>query len=449
MTTEARPRVVIVGAGFGGLWAGRALADTPVEVLLLDRNNYHTFLPLLYQVAAAELEPEDIAQPVRSLLHRTPNAAFMLAGVQGIDFAARQVQTTERAIPYDFLILAVGSTSHYFGVPGAAEHAFPLRTLEQGIALRNQILCCFERAMHETNVQRRQRLLTFVIVGGGPTGVEFAGSLIELVRGPLARDYPALDFQEVRVVLLEAADRLLSALPERLSAYAMVRLRKMGVQVMLGAKVSQVAADAVRLGADAFIPTETVVWTAGMRGATLADPWGLPTARNGQVLTLPTLQTPDHPEVYIVGDLACVEQDGHPLPMVAPVATQQGEWVARNIVRQVAGKPPLPFHYHDRGTMVTIGRNSAVTCLGGRVFTGFPAWMLWLGVHIANLIGFRNRLLVLINWAWDYLFYERAVQLILPLKHIQEEAQTIVSEAPAASPQRPGLPSEPKREDKP
>ena len=184
MTTESRPRVVILGAGFGGLWASRARNKHPVEVLLLDRNNYHTFLPLLYQVAAAELEPEDIAQPVRSLLRRTPNVAFMLADVQGIDFATRQVQTTERAIPYDFLILAVGSTSHYFGVPGAAEHAFPLRTLEQGIALRNQILCCFERAMHETNIQRRQRLLTFVIVGGGPTGVEFAGSLIELVAAP-------------------------------------------------------------------------------------------------------------------------------------------------------------------------------------------------------------------------------------------------------------------------
>jgi len=415
MTTEGRPRVVIVGAGFGGLWAARALARAPVEVLLLDRNNYHTFLPLLYQVAAAELEPEDIVQPVRSILRNVPNAAFGLTDVQGIDFAARQVQTAQRAIPYDFLILAAGSTSHYFGVPGAAEHAFPLRTLEQGIALRNQILCCFERAMHETDTQRRQRLLTFVIVGGGPTGVEFAGSLIELVRGPMARDYPALDFREVRVVLLEAASQLLSALPERLSAYAMTRLRAMGVQVNLGAKVSGVTAEAVQLGDDAVIPTMTVVWTAGMRGATLAGPWELPTARNGQALTLPPLQTPDHPEVYIVGDLAYVEQDGRVLPMVAPVAIQQGEWAARNIARQVAGQSPLPFRYRDRGTMVTIGRNSAVTCLAGRAFTGFPAWVLWLGVHIANLIGFRNRLLVLINWAWDYLFYEHAVRLILPL----------------------------------
>lgn len=415
MTTEGRPRVVILGAGFGGLWASRALARAPVEILLLDRNNYHTFLPLLYQVAAAELEPEDIVQPVRSILRNVPNAAFALAEVRSINFAAHQIQTAERTIPYVFLILAAGSTSHYFGVPGAAAHAFPLRTLEQSIALRNQILCCFERATHETDAQRRQCLLTFVIVGGGPTGVEFAGSLSELVRGPMARDYPALNFREVQVILLEATDRLLAMLPERLSAYALSRLRKMGVQVNLGAKVSQVTTESVHVAGGSVIPAETVVWTAGMRGATLADPWGLPIARNGQVLTLPTLQTPDRPEVYIVGDLAYVEQDGHPLPMVAPVAIQQGEWVARNIGRQVAGQLPLPFHYRDRGTMVTIGRNVAVTYLAGHAFTGFAAWALWLGVHIANLIGFRNRLFVLINWAWDYLYSERAVRLILPL----------------------------------
>jgi len=243
VTTSGLPRVVILGAGFGGLWAARALARAPVEVLLLDRNNYHTFLPLLYQVAAAELEPEEIAQPVRSMLRNVPNATFVLANVRGIDFAARQVHTTERTISYDYLILAAGSTSHYFGIPGAASQAFPLRTLEQGIALRNQILCCFERAAHEPDAQRRQRLLTFVIVGGGPTGVEFAGSLSELIRGPLVHDYPALDFREVRVILLEATNRLLAMLPERLALYALARLRQMGVQVNLGARVSQVGPD--------------------------------------------------------------------------------------------------------------------------------------------------------------------------------------------------------------
>jgi NADH dehydrogenase len=415
MTPGSRPRVVILGAGFGGLWACRSLAGSPAEVLLLDRNNYHTFLPLLYQVAAAELEPEDIAHPVRSILRGIPNVDFALADVQSIDFAARQVQTTERVIPYDFLILAAGSVSHYFDVPGAAAYAFPLRTLEQGIALRNQILCCFECAVHETDTPRRQRLLTFVIVGGGPTGVEFAGSLIELIHGPMASDYPTLDFTEVQVILLEAMDRLLTMLPERLSAYTLSRLRKMGVQVKLGARVSQVTPEAVHLADGSVIPAETVVWTAGMRGATLTAPWALPTARNGQVLTLPTLQTPDYPEVYVVGDLAYVEQEGRPLPMVAPVAIQQGKWAARNIARQIAGQPPLPFRYREQGTMVTIGRNSAVTYLGGCAFTGFLAWMLWLGVHITKLIGFRNRLLVLINWAWDYLLYERAVRLILPL----------------------------------
>jgi NADH dehydrogenase len=414
VTADQRPRVVILGAGFGGLWAARALANAPFDVLLVDRNNYHTFFPLLYQVAAAELEPEEIAQPVRNILRNVPNATFALDDVQGVDFAARQVQTIERNLPYDYLILAAGSASHTLGIPGAAEWAFPLRTLEHGIALRSQILCCFERAVQEPDAERRRRLLTFVIVGGGPTGVEFAGSLSELVRGPLAHDYPRLDLAEVRVILLEATDRLLAIFSERPALYALARLRRMGVQVELRAKVAQVQAESLQLADGTVIPTETVVWTAGVRGAALAGPWGLETVRNGQLRVLPTLQTPQYPDVYVVGDLAYFEQEGRPLVMVAPVAIQQGAWAARNIGRQAAGQPPLPFHYHDRGAMATIGRNSAVAHLAGRDFTGFPAWLLWLGVHITRLIGFRNRLLVLINWAWDYLFFERAVRLILP-----------------------------------
>lgn len=414
MTIRNRPRVTIIGAGFGGLWAARTFVRYPVEVLLIDRNNYHSFLPLLYQVAAAELEPEEIAYPVRSILWKLPNAQFVLANVRRVDLARRVMETDGRAIPYDFLILATGSVSHFFGVPGAGQHAFPLKTLEEGVALRNHILCCFERAIHEPDAGRRQRALTFAIVGGGPTGVEFAGALAELIRGPLVKDYPMLDFHEVRVVLLEAMDGLLPGLPERLRTYALARLGRMGVEVRLQAVVSQITRERVHLKDATVIPAETVVWTAGVRGDPLAQAWGLPTARAGRVAVLPTLQVPGHPEVYIIGDLAQVEESGQPLPMIAPVAIQQGVAAARNIGRQIAGQDPLPFHYRDPGTMVTIGRNAGVVYLRGRAFVGFPAWVLWLSVHLFNLIGFRNRLLVLINWAWDYLFYERAVRLILP-----------------------------------
>ncbi len=409
------PRVVIVGAGFAGLWAARGLARAPVDVLLIDRNNYHTFLPLLYQVAAAELEPEAIIYPVRSILRQFPNVQFVMAEVRDVDFATRTVETPDLAIPYAYLILAVGSVPHFFGVPGAAEYAFRLKTLEQGIALRNRILRCFERVVHATAPERRGALLTFAIVGGGPTGVEFAGALVELIRGPLRKDYPTLPPSEVRVVLLEALDTLLPGLPERLRTYAARRLRQMGVEVRLRSQVDQVLPQAVRLKDGTVIPTETVVWTAGVRGDPLVDNRGLALARGGRVVVSPTLQVSGHPEVYVVGDLAVVEGT-EPLPMIAPVAIQQGMAAAQNVRRQVSGQLLQAFRYHDRGTMATIGRNAAVASLAGRAFTGFPAWILWLGVHLVNLIGFRNRLVVLINWAWDYLFYERAMRVILPLE---------------------------------
>lgn len=408
------PRVVIVGAGFGGLWAARALARSPVQVLLVDRNNYHVFLPLLYQVAAAELEPEEIAYPIRSILRKPPNVRFALADVKKVDLGARVVESADAVIPYDFLILGVGSTTHFFGVPGAAEHAFPLKDMEQAIALRNHLLCCFERAAQESDVDRRRQMLTFVIVGGGPTGVEFAGALAELIHRPLVRDYPNLDFRQVRVVLVEAKDSLLPDLPLRLRAYASARLRQMGIEVRVGAVVSRVARDSVRLKDDSTIYTDTLVWTAGVRGVPQAEAWGLATARNGQAVSLPTLQVPDYPEVYLIGDLAYLEESGRALPMIAPVAIQQGVTAAQNIGQQLAGHEPVAFHFRDPGLMVTIGRNAAVACVRGRCFTGFSAWLLWLGVHIYKLIGFRNRLLVLINWAWDYFLYERAVRLILP-----------------------------------
>jgi len=415
MAQSDRPQVVIIGAGFGGLWAARALKGTHADVLMLDRNNYHTFLPLLYQVAAAELEPEHIVYPVRSILHRYPNVRFLLSEVTGIDFTAHLVKTREHVFPYDYLILATGSTSHFFGVPGAVEHAYQLKTLEQAIDLRNQILFRFERALCENDSVRREQMLTFTIVGGGPTGVEFSGALAELVRGPLVKDYPTLNFSEVHILLLEAADRLLPGFPERLQTYTLQRLRKMGVEVRLQATVSQIAAEAVLLKDGTLIPTETVVWTAGVRGEAPPASGEVQEAHSGRIKVLPTLQIKGQPKVYVVGDLAYIEEDGISLPLVAPVAMQQAELAVQNIQRQMRDQDLLSFRYRDPGTMVTLGRNAAVVQIGRRTFTGFLAWVLWLSVHLFKLIGFRNRLLVLTNWAWDYLFYERAVRLIVPV----------------------------------
>lgn len=432
-----RPRVVIVGAGFGGLWAARHLVRAPVDVLLIDRHNFHTFFPLLYQVAAAELEAPAIVYPVRAILRKCPNVDFHMAEVTGLDLERRLVFTDGEAIPYDYLLVATGSAPHYFHVPGAAEHAFPLKTLEQAIALRNHIVACFERAARERDPHRRRRALTFLIVGGGATGVEFAGALAELIHGPLRRDYPRLDLSEVSVMVVEATDSLLAGLPAKLGRYAARRLRKMGIEVRLGAPVTRVQSDSVALADGAAIATETVVWTAGVRGDPAAQRWGLGAGPGGRVPVEPTLQVPGHPEVYVIGDLAYLEHDGAPLPMVAPVATQQGRHVAGNLLRQISGREPQPFAYCDRGMLATIGRNAAVAHLPAFALTGFPAWVLWLAIHIVKLIGFRNRLVVLINWAWDYLFYERAVRLVLPLgpvpvRVLSEEALRPAEEREAA-----------------
>jgi NADH dehydrogenase len=285
------------------------------------------------------------------------------------------------------------------------------------VALRNHLLSCFEQAAYTLDTTQRQQLLTFVIVGGGPTGVEFAGALAELVYGSFMKDYPTLDTRDVHVVLLEAMGSLLSNLPEPLHRYTLTRLRQKKVEVRLGAQVVQITTQAVQLNDGEIIPTETVIWTAGVRGAPLAQTWGLPIIRTGQVRVMPTLQVEGYSEVYVIGDLVSVEGEEPPLPMVAPVAIQQGVVAAQNIIRQIDNRPLQPFDYEDIGTMAVIGRNAAVAHLLGRwSFTGFPAWLLWLGVHLLRLIGFRNRLVVLINWAWDYLFYERVIRLVLPRK---------------------------------
>ena len=407
------PRVVIAGAGFGGLWAARALAGEQVTVHLLDKHNYHTFLPLLYQVAAAELEPGLIARSVRSLVRGQRNVRVAMAAVERIDLHRQVVDSEEQAFPYDYLILALGSVNHFFAVPGAEANCFTLKSMEEGIALRNHILRCIETASHVAAADARRRLLTFVIIGGGPTGVEYAGALAELLFQPLATDYPELDLRrEARVILVEATDRLLPGVGG--GEYASRRLAAMGVEVRLKCAVAEITDNAVVLAGGETIATAAPVWTAGVTGAPLTSAPPLVRVRGGRIPVRPTLQTLEFDNVFVVGDLAYLEQDGVMLPGVAQVAMQQGVHVAANLGRARRGLPLQPFRYRDKGAMATIGRNAAVARIGDRLFTGFVAWLLWLAVHIAFLIGFRNRLGVLLNWAWNYIFYERAVRLILP-----------------------------------
>jgi NADH dehydrogenase len=410
----APPRVVIVGAGFGGLWAARGLSRKPAHVTLLDRNNYHTFFPLLYQVAAAELVPTDIAHPVRSIFRRARNVKVRMAEMTGLDLDARTIVTSRGPLAYDCLVLALGSEPSFFGVQGAAEHAFPLRWMDDAVPLRHHVLTRFEAAA-TAEPERRARLLTFVVVGGGPTGVEYAGALSELIFGPLLRDFKDIGSHEVRIELVEAFDSLLRGMPAKLARYATERLKRRRVHVRLGAAVESVQATEVCLAGGEAIPTETVVWTAGVRGDPRVAEWGLPVGRGGRVPVTETLHVEGRPEVFVIGDLAYREdQEGQPLPQVAQVAIQQGRATARNILRIAGGREPEPFRYKDPGMLAVIGRNAAVAHVFGFAFRGLTAWLLWLGIHISWLIGFRNRALVLLNWGWNYVFFRRAVRLILP-----------------------------------
>jgi NADH:ubiquinone reductase (H+-translocating) len=412
--THGRPRVVVVGAGFGGLHVAAGLARADVDVVVLDRNNYHGFWPLLYQVATAGLEPASIAYPARAILRKYANAHFLMAEVSGVDFDRKLVLSGDQALPYDYLVLAAGSANNYFGDSALAANTFGMKDLDEAEQLRNQVLRAFERAVIEPDPARRAALLTFVIVGGGPTGVELAGAFAELIRHVLRKDYPMLDISQARVLLVEAGERILASFPERLQRSARKRLEKMGVEVKLRTAVASVGDDSVSFKDGTTLQSSTVVWAAGVRAAELVDALGLALGRGARVKVTPELNLPERPEVFVIGDMAYLEgfKDGQPYPMVAQVAMQMGKAAARNILARLNDQPLRPFHYFDKGQMATIGRRAAVFDAFGIRMAGFFAWIGWLFVHIIYLIGFRNRLVVLTNWAYSYFTYDRAVRLI-------------------------------------
>jgi NADH dehydrogenase len=405
-------RIVIIGAGFGGLTAARRLAAADAAVTVIDRRNHHLFQPLLYQVATAALSPADIAGPIRGILARQANTRVMLGTVTGVDVSGRAVLIGERRIPYDELVIATGARDSYFGHDEWAAVASPLKTIDDATAMRRRILMAFERAEDSDDKAERRRLLTFVIIGGGATGVELAGALAELARAALARDFRRIDPATTRIVLIEAEPRLLSSFPPSLSAAAARDLEQLGVELRLGARVTRCDADGALLG-DARIESRTLIWAAGVTASPAAAWLGVEPGRGGRVPVGDDLSLAGHPEVFVIGDTALVEGRRGQLPGVAAVAKQQGAYAARIILARLRGKPaPGPFRYRDFGSLATIGRKAAVADLGWLRLTGRVAWLLWGGVHIYFLIGFRNRMAIAIDWLWSYLTYQRGARLI-------------------------------------
>jgi NADH dehydrogenase len=409
---DERPHVVIVGAGFGGLHAAKTLKDARVSVTLIDSRNHHLFQPLLYQVATAALSPGDIAYPIRSVLRRQKNTRVLLATATAVDVDARRVILRDGEISYDYLVLATGAGQAYFGHDEWAPFAPGLKSLEDALEIRRRILLAFEHAEREPDADKRQALMTFVIVGGGPTGVELAGAIAEIARHVLVDDFRAIEPREARVLLIESGQRILESFPPELSRRAEQSLRSIGVEVWTGFQVTDVKSDHVKLG-DLRVEAATTLWAAGVRASPLGKSLGVPTDRAGRVIVNPDLTIPGHPEVFVIGDLALFKHQGErPLPGVAPVAIQQGRHAARNIQRARAAAAHEPFRYHNYGNMATIGRASAVVHAAGAKFSGLFAWVFWLFVHILYLIGFRNRLVVMVNWAWSYLRLKRSARLI-------------------------------------
>ena len=407
------PQVLIVGGGFGGLSAARALAGAPIELTVLDRQNHHLFQPLLYQVAGAGLSPAEIAYPIRRILRRQANARVLLGEAAAVDPGAKAVRLVDGStLRYDHLVLAAGAAHSYFGRGEWERHAPGLKTLEDALEIRRRVLLAFERAEREGDPEGRRRWLTFVVVGGGPTGVEMAGAFAEIARNTLARDFRRIDPRTARVILVEAGPRVLPAYPDELSEKAKLQLEALGVQVWTGTPVSALDALGVEAGGDR-IAARTVVWAAGVAGSALARSLGAPLDRAGRVRVLPDLTVPGLGDVLVIGDLAFLEQDGRPVPGVAPAAIQMGEHAAGNVLRSLRGEPLQPFRYRDKGSLATIGRRRGVAVRGRLRLSGLVAWLAWLGVHVFFLIGFRNRLVVLLTWAWAYLTYERSARLIL------------------------------------
>ncbi len=405
------PKVVVVGGGFGGLDATRGLAGAPAAVTLIDRHNYHLFQPLLYQVATASLSPGDVASPIRWVLRRQRNVEVLLAEARVIDVAHHAVVLDRGSVTYDYLVLAAGAAHAYFGHPEWEARAPGLKTLDDAVVMRQQVLLAFEAAERDANPDEQSRLLTFVIVGGGPTGVELAGALAEIARQSLRDDFRRIRPESARILLVEGGADLLGMYPPSLRAAARRSLERLGVEVRTGSVVTRVDEAGVWVGAEQ-IEAQTVLWAAGVAASPLARSLGVPLDRAGRVLAEPTLAVPGHPEIFVVGDLCALQQDGKPLPGVAQVAKQGGRHAARNILRAIKGEPPEPFRYHDFGNMATIGRGAAVgEPLGIRV-TGWIAWIFWIFLHLFWLIGFRNRLAVMSEWAWAYVTFQRRVRLI-------------------------------------
>src|SRR6185503_19454913 len=415
------PRVVILGGGFGGLHAARALAGARAQVTLIDRHNYHLFQPLLYQVATASLSPGDVASPIRWILRRQQNIEVLLGDAREIDPVGRRVLVGPgsaepdgyegAAIEYDYLVVATGAAHAYFGHPEWAARAPGLKTLDDALEIRRRILLAFEAAERETDAAAQARLLTFVIIGGGPTGVELAGALAEIARRTLREDFRSIKTESARIVLLEGGPHLLGTFPPTLRQAALDSLIRLGVEVRTSAIVTGVTPAEVCVGEER-IGAETVLWAAGVAASPLVKSLGVPLDRVGRVTAEPTLTVPGHPHMFVVGDVCALQQDGKPLPGVAQVGMQEGAHAARNIVHAIKGEPLTPFRYRDYGTMAVIGRGSAVADIGPVETSGFLAWVFWLFLHIFWLIGFRNRFAVLSEWAWSYVTLQRRVRLI-------------------------------------
>ena len=402
---------MIIGAGFGGLDAARALDGAPVRVTVLDRHNYHLFQPLLYQVATAALSPGDIASPIRWILRHQQNVQVLLAEARAIDPATRTVVTDREPLSYDYLIVATGATHSYFGHPEWEAWAPGLKTLDDALEMRRRVLLAFEAAEREPDPEAQQRLLTFVIVGGGPTGVELAGALAEIARQSLRDDFRRIRPESARIVLLEGSPFVLGTFPERLRVAARASLERLGVDVRTGAVVTAIDAEGVMVG-NTRIVARTIIWAAGVAASPLASSLGVPLDRAGRVAAEATLNVLGHPDIFVVGDICSFQQDGKPLPGVAQVAKQQGAHAARNVRRAIAGHALEPFRYHNYGNVATIGRGSAVVDIGPVRASGFLAWVFWLFLHIFWLVGFRNRAAVLGEWAWAYLTFQRRIRLI-------------------------------------